>query len=332
MTILFPIIVVGSVGLFFGIVLGFASNKFAVPTDERIEKVAEVLPNVNCGACGYAGCSAFAKAIVEGKAPVNGCIPGGIKTAEAISKIMGITAESTEPMMAVVHCKGGDKEAKKRAKYNGIKDCNAAILTSNGEKECLYGCLGLGTCVEVCPFDAIFINDNGTAQVIPDKCTGCGKCVEACPQNIIELIPKMHKIYLACSNHEKGAKVKKECSVGCTACTLCVKATPSGAITMVNDLPKLDYTMNENFIVAAYKCPSKCFVDLAVARPKANIDTKCTGCNKCVEICPVKGAITGTPGQRYTVDKTKCIGCGLCLDICPEHAITLWGGLGYQQK
>jgi len=329
--ILIPLIIVGSIGAFLGIGLGIASKKLFVHVDPRIPMILEALPNVNCGACGYAGCSGFAKAVAEGKAAPNGCIPGGAKCAHAIADLLGVTASAEEPQMAVVHCKGGHKEAAERAIYNGIQDCNAATIIGNGSKICQNGCLGLGTCVRACPFDAIFINDNGIAEVDPEKCTGCGKCVKSCPRKIISLIPKVHKIFLACSNRDRGAKVKKYCAVGCTACTLCVKATPSGAITMYNNLPVLDYSKEENFITAVYKCPSKCYTDLVKKRSKANIDTNCDGCGLCIPVCPVPGAITGEKGMRHVVDKDKCIGCGNCLHICPTHAITLWG-TGLQPK
>lgn len=331
MDILIPLIIVGSIGAFLGIGLGIASKKLFVHVDPRIPMILEALPNVNCGACGYAGCSGFAKAVAEGKAAPNGCIPGGAKCAHAIADLLGVTASAEEPQMAVVHCKGGHKEAAERAIYNGIQDCNAATIIGNGSKICQNGCLGLGTCVRACPFDAIFINDNGIAEVDPEKCTGCGKCVKSCPRKIISLIPKVHKIFLACSNRDRGAKVKKYCAVGCTACTLCVKATPSGAITMYNNLPVLDYSKEENFITAVYKCPSKCYTDLVKKRSKANIDTNCDGCGLCIPVCPVPGAITGEKGMRHVVDKDKCIGCGNCLHICPTHAITLWG-TGLQPK
>lgn len=322
------VVVVGSVGLFFGLGLGIAARKLHVHVDPRIAEIQDKLPNANCGACGYPGCSAFAKAVAEGKADPTGCIPGGAKLAHEIADILGISADMSEPQMAVVHCKGGNKEAKNRATYEGIADCHAAVVAGNGHKVCPDGCLGLGSCVRVCPFDAIHVNDNGVAVVDPEKCTGCGKCVSECPRGIISLIPRVHKIFLACSNHDRGGKVKKYCSVGCTGCTLCVKATPSGAITMENNLPQLDYSTSENFVVGANKCPSKCFVDLARVRPKANITVQCDGCGACVEHCPVK-AITGEQGERHTVNKEKCIGCGVCLDKCPLHAISMYGGLGY---
>ena len=94
---------------------------------------------------------------------------------------------------------------------------------------------------------------------------------------------------------------------------------------MENNLPVLDYSKEENFIPASFKCPSKCFIDLVKTRSKANIDTKCNGCTACVAVCPVPGAITGEQDQRHVIDKDKCIGCGICLNACPVHAISMWG-------
>lgn len=323
--LLLPVTIVGSIGLFFGIFLGIASKKLHVYVNPKIEQVLRVLPGVNCGACGYPGCSGFAKAVVDGKADSSGCIPGGAKTAHAVADIIGVSVGIAEPVMAVVHCNGNSDNAAERAIFDGIEDCHAATIIGNGSKVCQDGCLGQGTCVRVCPFNAIAINEKGIAVVDPEKCTGCGKCVGVCPRKIISLIPRVHKIFLACSSHDRGAKVKKYCSVGCTACTLCVKATPSGAISMVNNLPVLDYTKQENFIPAAFKCPSNCFVDLVKTRSKANIDTKCDGCTACVTACPVPGVINGEKGNRHVIDKEKCIGCGICLNVCPKHAISMWG-------
>jgi RnfABCDGE-type electron transport complex B subunit len=320
-----PILIVGSVGLFFGIGLAIASKKLQVYTNPRIEQVLAVLPGINCGACGYAGCSGFAKAVVEEKATPSGCIPGGHKTAHAVADILGVTAGVYEQKMAVVHCNGGSDKAIERACYAGIEDCHAATLIGNGSKVCQDGCLGLGSCVRVCPFDAITITKEKIAIVDSEKCTGCGQCIKVCPRKIISLIPRVHKIFLACSNHDRGAKVKKYCSVGCTACTLCIKATPSGAISMENNLPVLDYSKEENFIPAAFRCPSHCFSDLVKIRSKANIDTKCNGCGACILVCPVNGVISGKKDERHVIDKDKCIGCGICLNSCPVHAISLWG-------
>jgi Na+-translocating ferredoxin:NAD+ oxidoreductase subunit B len=329
--ILYPALLLGLLGCAFGILHSLASRKPYIFSDHTMQKIIDVLPNINCGVCGYATCSAFAKAILEGRKEATGCVPGGAKTAHAIGDIMGITVTLAEPLMAIVKCKGGAAESTLRCLYHGIPDCHAAILAGNGPKTCIDGCLGLGSCVKACPFDALHINGNNVAVVDPDKCTGCGACVKVCPRLIIDLIPLVHKIYLACSNHDRGARVKKYCSVGCTACTLCVKATPSGAISMANNLPVLDYKAQENFVVAATTCPSNCFVDLVKFRPKVNIDAKCDGCALCVCACPTS-AISGEKGHRHVVNKEKCIGCGLCLNACPVHAIAMWGGLGFTES
>ena len=329
MDLMLPLMITGGIGLFFAVGLGIASKTLQVFIDPKITKIQGVLPGANCGACGYPGCSAFAKAVAERRAQPNSCIPGGEKTAVNIADILGVTASVNEPMMAVVHCRGGKKEAKDRSIYNGIMDCHAATLTGNGSKVCPDGCLGLGSCVKACLFDAISINENNLAVVDHEKCCGCGKCVSACPRGVISLIPQVHKVYLACSNHDKGGRVRRYCSVGCAACTICVKATQSGAITMENNLPRLDYSRDEIFIIAHAKCPTKCYVDLVKMRPKANIDTKCTGCGECARACPMKNVIRGKEGERHVIDKDKCIGCGNCLNICPVRAVALWGGLGY---
>ncbi len=331
MAVLYPSLILGLLGLAFWIMASLASRKSYGFSQHIIQKVRDVLPNVNCGVCGYPTCDAFAKAVIEGKMAATGCIPGGAKTAHAIGDIMGVSVTLAEPQMAVVKCKGGSGESSLRCLYDGIQDCRAAILIGNGPKTCIDGCLGLGSCVKACPFGALHIAQNNLAEVDPDTCTGCGACIKACPRSVIDLIPRVHNIYLACSNHDRGARVKKYCTVGCTACTLCIKATPSGAITMINSLPVLDYKMHENFVVAAYTCPSSCFTDLVKFRPKVNIDAKCDGCGLCVTACPTN-AISGEKGHRHVVNKEKCIGCGLCLDKCPLHAIAMWGGLGYAEE
>jgi len=330
MAIVVPLLFFGVLGLAFGAGLEAASRKSQARAEANVTRIALALPNVDCRACGYETCLAFAKAVSEGKAEPTGCIPGGAKSAHEIGDILGITVTPADPVMAVIHCKGGDKEASHRCEYDGIVDCHAAILAGNGHKTCSDSCLGLGSCVEACPFDAICINENGIAVVSPDACTGCGLCVDACPRTVIDLIPRVHKIYLACVNHDRGTRVKKYCEVGCTACTLCVKASPSGAISMGDNLPVLNYAMGENFVVAAHACPAHCFVDLVKHRPKVNIDAKCTGCGDCVPACPTD-AISGEKGRRHVVTKEKCIGCGLCLNACPVHAIAMWGGLGYAE-
>ena len=327
----FPLIVTASTIVLFScgyaILAGLHRRSFFA----RLDSFRRALPDRNCGACGFAQCLDYASALASGSAGPLGCIPGGPSTAYALADLLGVSAEVGEPMMAAVHCKGGKKEVRDHAQYEGITDCHAALLINNSIKACFEGCLGLGSCVPECPVGALFIGDNGVAAVDRQKCTGCGKCIAACPRHLLSLIPHVHKIYLACANHDHGERVSAYCSVGCTGCEDCAKITSSGAISMPNHLPRLDYyTPNENFVAATYACPSKCFVDLIKARPKANIDTKCDGCGECILACPVSGAIGGQHGQRHVIKKEKCIGCGRCLNSCHVRAISLWGSLGYE--
>ena len=186
--IIIAIASLGALGVLFGLILAFASKIFAIEADERIEKITEVLPNANCGGCGFAGCGAFAAAVVEGKAKVNGCPVGGDKVAKLISDIMGVESEGTVRYRAVVNCCGENDKATRKFIYNGVMDCRSAIQLGGGEKECPYGCLGYGDCVKACKFDAISLEYN-VAKVDPDKCVACGLCKDACPKGIISLIP-----------------------------------------------------------------------------------------------------------------------------------------------
>ena len=104
--ILWAVLIVAAVGLFIGVFLGIASVIFKVSTDEREEKITEVLPGNNCGGCGYPGCSGLAAAIVKGEAPVNGCPVGGNEVGSKVAVIMGVEAVDTKRMTAFVKCRG----------------------------------------------------------------------------------------------------------------------------------------------------------------------------------------------------------------------------------
>ncbi|MBL7074622.1 RnfABCDGE type electron transport complex subunit B [candidate division KSB1 bacterium] len=328
------LISVGVLGFIFGGGLAYASKKFHVEIDPRAERVLDALPGINCGACGYPGCSAFAEGVVNGEAEPSGCTPGGEGVSEIVSAIMGVEVVTATAPVAVVQCKGGRGEAKQHFQYYGVPDCNAADLVAGGHMACRYGCLGLGSCVRACPFDAMEMNDNDLPVVYDDLCTGCGLCVAACPRNIIALIPREAKVYLGCVSRDRGKKVKDVCSVGCTGCTLCAnpKVTPSGAIQMDGYLPVIDFNVEDNLLVAAYKCPTNSFVDKLKHRPKFTITNDCTGTGECVSACPVKDCITGVKGEKFEINPELCISCGRCQPVCPEKAITVIGALAYQEQ
>ncbi|MBE6044398.1 MAG: Fe-S cluster domain-containing protein [Clostridium thermopalmarium] len=259
--ILYPILSIGGLGLVFGSLLGFASKKFAVPVDERVPLIRECLPGANCGGCGFAGCDAYAEAVASGNAAPNCCPIGGAPVAAKIGEVMGIKVEASEPKMAYVKCQGTCEKAKDSYKYYGLEDCQQAMnVPGSGAKSCSYGCLGYGSCVKACQFDAIDIVD-GVAKVNKDNCVACGACVTACPKGIIELVPQKQKVFVTCNSKDKGLDVKNSCSVGCIACTLCVKACPKEAITMVDNLSVIDYSKCVNCGLCEKKCPTKAILN-----------------------------------------------------------------------
>ena len=250
----------GISGLVIGVLLAVAANKFKVETDPKIPEIQSVLPGANCGACGYPGCAGLATAIVEGRAATNACKVGGNAVAEKISGIMGVSGGAVEPQVAVVYCQGDCDLAERSADYAGVTDCQA-LNALGGTKACAYGCLGLGSCVKACPFDAIHMNEKGIPVVDRDKCTGCGMCVKACPRSVIGLVNADKEVHILCRSYDRGPVVRKCCKVGCIACQACVKSCPQKAISMDHGtLAKIDYSLCDNCGVCVTKCPVKTIV------------------------------------------------------------------------
>lgn len=262
--ILLAVISLGGIGLVAAIILYVASKKFAVYEDPRIAQVAEVLPQANCGGCGYPGCNGFAEACVKaGSLEGKLCPVGGQPVMEKVAGILGLSADGATPKVAVVRCNGTCASRPKITKYDGVRSCAIMSSTYGGETGCSFGCLGGGDCVTACQFGAIRVNpETGIAEVDEDKCTACGACVKACPKGIIELRNKgknNRRVYVACMNKDKGAVTRKACEAGCIGCGKCVKTCPFEAITLENNLAYIDYN-------------------------------KCKMCRKCVDECP-QGAI-----------------------------------------
>ncbi len=268
MQIIYAIIALGLLGLLFGLLLSMAARIFAVKVDPRVDRVKELLPGANCGACGYAGCVNFAEAYVEGRTSANGCIPAGKETSKAIAAILGQEVTESEPVIATVFCIGDNTKAADRFIYDGIEDCAVAGRFNDGFKACRYGCLGLGNCVRACPFDAVKMGSHGLPVVDQEACTGCGLCVNACPRNLIKTLPRSDQGHLVlCSSQDRGKSVSRACSVGCIACKACIKACPQEAIEMDDKLAVIDLD-------------------------------KCDDCGECVAACP-----PGTIHPRSAVPK-----------------------------
>ncbi|MCM1376028.1 MAG: RnfABCDGE type electron transport complex subunit B [Muribaculum sp.] len=252
--------IVGAIGIFIGLFLGLAGIKFKVEVDPKEEAVLGALPGNNCGGCGYAGCSGLAAAIAKGEAPVNACPVGGDATAAVIAQIMGVEASSSEAMVAFVRCQGDCKKTQQDYQYSGVEDCRMMpFVPGGGPKSCNSGCLGYGSCVKVCPFDAIHIVD-GIARVDKEKCKACGKCVEVCPRKLIALIPAEAKEVVACSSVDKGPVTSKACTVGCIGCGLCVKACPADAVKVENFHAVIDHQKCISCGACMEKCPKKVIV------------------------------------------------------------------------
>ena len=239
--------VIGGIGLFFGALLSFAAVRFAVEEDPRVESIVDILPGANCGACGYAGCSSFAENAVSGTAPVDSCVPGGKAVSDKVSEILGVAAvASSGRKIAEVRCMGSCEVAHERFVYHGVPDCNAAQMMG-GLKLCGFGCLGLGNCVNACPFDALTMGENGLPQVDTEKCTGCGVCSKACPRKIIQVVTEKANVkYVPCNSKDKGKATRDACEVGCIACKACVKACPNEAITVEDNLAVVDREKCDN--------------------------------------------------------------------------------------
>jgi Na+-translocating ferredoxin:NAD+ oxidoreductase RNF subunit RnfB len=311
-------------GIVFGIALAIVASKFVVKVDPKVEQVREALPGANCGACGFAGCMGYAEAVVANAdvAP-NLCAPGKSPVAEKIAQITGKAAAKVEPKIARVFCQGGRSKSQRKFIYTGVMDCTAAVLAAGGDKSCDFGCLGYGTCMRACPFDAITMSDDNLPIISPEKCTACGKCVAACPKQVIELAQMSKSVVISCHSRDKGADTKKKCQVGCIACGICVRTCPVDAIKIENNCARINHEKCITCGLCVKKCPTNAIYDYLIPRLKASIDPgKCVGIDVCAKVCPVN-AISGDPRALHRVDHSKCIGCGMCEARCPKKAITM---------
>lgn len=251
------VITISGMGLLFGAGLGYAAKKFHVEEDITVVLVREALPGANCGGCGFVGCDDLAKAIVSGEAKPNSCPVGGNECTQKVSDILGIEAILQEKQVSFIKCKGGSSKSTFLYDYYGINDCSAIMqLAGGGSKSCTYGCLGGGSCVAACMFDAIKIVD-GIAVVDKEKCTACGMCVSPCPKKLIEIVPYANDVFVSCNSKDNGKTVRSHCTVGCISCKMCEKACEFDAIHVDNFLATVDYSKCTMCNACALKCPTK---------------------------------------------------------------------------
>jgi Na+-translocating ferredoxin:NAD+ oxidoreductase RNF subunit RnfB len=255
--IIFPVLVIGGLGIILGLGLGAAGQIFKVHVDERLAQLMEIMPGANCGGCGFAGCDAFARAVSGGQAKASGCPLGGAALAKHVAKIMGEEVGDTTRMTAVIRCNGTSELAADRYEYFGMQDCAAAdTVAGGGSKECSFGCVGLSSCARVCPVNAIKMEE-GIAKVDKERCVACTLCVAKCPRGIIQMQPYDSNTRVMCCSKDNGRTVRGYCKVGCIACGICVKQCPEGALRLEDNFAVIDYKKCTDCGVCSAKCHMK---------------------------------------------------------------------------
>jgi Na+-translocating ferredoxin:NAD+ oxidoreductase subunit B len=256
-TILVAGAILGGLGLTFGALIALANQRFRVVEDPRVDAVADMLPGNNCGACGEAGCRAFAEKLVVGQVQPATCTVMGAGDREDVAAFLGVDAGAANKRVARLLCAGGSDVAPRKAEYHGIQSCAATPAVGGGGKGCSWGCLGYADCAVACDFDAIVMNAAGLPVVDVEKCTACSDCVDACPLGLFTIMPLEQKLIVQCRNLLEGEAATGVCSVACNACGRCVADAAPGLISMQNGLAVIDYGRIETASPAATaRCPT----------------------------------------------------------------------------
>ncbi len=254
--ILASVAVLGGVGLTFGTLIALANRKLYVWEDPRIDELTDILPGANCGACGFAGCRGFAEAAIDGSVAPAGCTVLSEFELEDVAEMLGVDAGEADKVVARLLCAGGTDVAPRKALYDGIESCAAAVAVSGGGKACAWGCVGLSDCAVVCTFDAIRMNDVDLPIVDPEKCTACNDCVEACPLDLFVLMPMDHRLIVQCKNLLEGDSATAVCAVACNTCGRCAQDAPE-VVRMSDGLAVVDYDkIHLADPSAAARCPT----------------------------------------------------------------------------
>lgn len=259
LAILLLIFIAGGVG--FG--LHAASRALAVPPKRGVPSVLSELPGIDCGACGYPSCEAYAEAINDRRTAHDRCAPGGPAVARSIEAVLQRRKRTVRPDRVVqVHCRGGGADTVREFEYRGMQDCNALFALYEGNLACKSACLALGSCIRACPYDAIIYDSGGKVWVDPDKCTGCGACVPRCPTGVLRWVPVDAEVVVACNNTEPGGRVEEICAVGCTGCRTCERRSPGAGYVISDNLATIRYDAGGNRLAGARACPTGCLVSM----------------------------------------------------------------------
>ncbi len=263
----------------FSVVLCVANVKLAVEVDPRQEAIEKILPQANCGGCGFASCSSYAQAVVEGTARVDLCTVGGPSVAAKIGEILGVEVQQSFPSRPIIHCGARTEDRLKRGNYTGEPSCAAADVVG-GVQGCVYGCLGFGDCVNACTYGAMRLKD-GLPEIDYEKCIGCGACARACPRGLIEMIPFKNErmLVVACASQDPPKVVREVCKVGCIGCKACARLQPDFFV-VENNVARLNYDNyspeldpERDFAPVLDKCPREALVILGKP-PRAAQDSE----------------------------------------------------------
>jgi RnfABCDGE-type electron transport complex B subunit len=253
--------ILGGVGLTFGALIALANARLKVWEDPRIDGVSDLLPGSNCGACGFAGCRAFAEALIKGETPPATCTVMGEGERDEVAEYLGVDAGEANKRVARLLCAGTAAVAPWKADYVGIESCAAAAAVSGGGKGCPWGCLGLGDCAVSCDFEAIVMSPEGLPVVLPERCTACEDCVDACPLDLFTILPLDTHLVVQCRNLLDGEAAEAVCAVACNACKRCVQDAEPGLIEMIDGLARVDYEKIElENPKAIERCPTGAIV------------------------------------------------------------------------
>ncbi len=159
------VLVLTLLALVFGLLLGYASRRFAVAEDPIVDKIDELLPQSQCGQCGYPGCRPYAEAVGNNGENINRCAPGGEAVMNKIATLLNVDPQPID----------GDDKAAQPVRMLAVIDEN--------------NCIGCTKCIQACPVDAIVGATRAMHTVVSDLCTGCNLCVDPCPTHCIELLP-----------------------------------------------------------------------------------------------------------------------------------------------